>query len=74
MHGLKMNRNENPNSCMARVDNVVSTLPCVDVYYSDEHVNDAIVQGLTSDYDAEVRAQFNTLDLSRADLESIFKE
>ena len=71
---IRMGYKEDPTSYLARVDNIVDTLACFDVFPSKQYVNNAIVEGLTSDYDTENRAHFNQSNISRVDIESILME
>ena len=49
-----MGNKEDQTLHLARVDNIVNTLACLDVFPSEKDVNDAIVEGLTADYDNSV--------------------
>ena len=50
---IRMEYKKDPTSYLARVENIVDTLARFDVLPSEQDVNDAIVEGLTSDYDTE---------------------
>ena len=50
---IRMEYKKDPTSYLARVDNIVDKLACLDMFPFKQDVNDAIVEGLTSDYDTE---------------------
>ena len=69
-----MGHKKDSTSYLAPVDNIVDTLACLDVFPSDGDINDAIVEGLTSDYDTECRTHSSKPDVTRDDIESVAKE
>ena len=70
---IRMDNKEDPTN-LARANNIVDILAYLGVLPSEEDINDAIVEGLTSDYDTECRAHFSKPGLTRNDIESVLRE
>jgi len=59
---------------LAPVDNIVDTLACLYFFPSEEDINDAIVEGVTSNYDTKCRTHFSKPGVTRDDIESVPRE
>jgi len=68
--GYKEDLTSNP----VRVDNVLDTIACLNTFPFKQNVNDAIVEGLASDYGTEYCTPFNKPNVSCVDIKSILKE